>query len=142
MNLEELNFINWKECEKTFIKKVSLDKNRINSLLASSKKDLDKARTETDDSYAIERYYESIKKALTVLLLKNGLKSNNHQCLISYLYKNNPNKENECRIILELAYLRNRLSYYGENVPNGFLKENKKDIENIIKWIFTLINND
>ena len=142
MNIEELKFMDWKECKKTYIRKGEIDEERIKSLLKSSKKDLEKARKEDDESYCAERYYESIKKALTAFLLKNGLKSRNHQCLISYLYKRFPNKEYECRLILQMSYLRNRLSYYGENVPESFIEENKKDIEEIIKWILKLVGND
>ncbi len=130
MNIEELNFMNWGECERTFIKKVSIDKERIEYLIKSAKRDLEKARDEKEQDYEIERYYECIKK---------GIKIKKPQCLISYIYKENSDKESECRMILMLAYLRNRLSYYGEALNQEFLIENKKEIEKIIKWLFLLI---
>lgn len=139
MILEKLKFMKWESCEKHFIKKIEIDNERIESLIKMSKKDFNRAKKEKDVSYAIERYYESIKKILTALLLKKGLKSRNHQCLISYLYKKYPEKEYECKLIQQIGFFRNRLNYYGEEAPEDFLKENKKDIVNLINWLLNEI---
>lgn len=139
MSLEELRIMKWSVCEKNFIQKVKLDEDRIKSLVKMAEKDFKRAKKEKDIAYSIERYYEAIKKLATSILLKNGLKSRNHQCLFSYLYKNNPEKEFECKLILQLAYFRNKISYYGEEPPKDFLKENKKEIEEIINWLFNSI---
>lgn len=136
MNLEELKFMDWGKCEVDFIRKVEADKDKIEFLLLRANKDLERAGGDKDASHVVEGYYETIKKILTAYLLKNGLRSKNHQCLISYLYKKFPDKEFECRLILQLSYLRNRLNYYGEEISDEFLEENKEDVEKLIKWLW------
>ena len=42
---------------------------------------------ENNVSFIVEGYYEVIKEFLVALLLSNGLRSKNHQCMISYFLK-------------------------------------------------------
>jgi uncharacterized protein (UPF0332 family) len=134
------DIMNWKLCEKEFIKKVEIDLEKTDSLKKKALKRLERARKETKDiDFAVEDYYECVKELLTAYLLKNGLRSKNHQCLISYLLKNNPNLEKEAYLIQQMSFFRNRLEYYGEDIPSEFLNENKEDFEKLIKLILTLI---
>ena len=135
--------MNWKECEEKFIRKAEVDKKRIESLLEKTRLRLKRARnTELNSetvSLIVEDYYEVIKELLVAFLLKNGLRSNNHQCLISYFYNKNPDFEREAYLIAQMSFFRNRLNYYGESVPLDFYNKNKDDFENIIKIIRDLI---
>jgi len=74
------------ECENKFIRRIELDKERINSIrrLALKRFEFIKSINVTNDniSFVVESYYEIIKELLVALLYKNGLKSDNHQCLI------------------------------------------------------------
>ena len=110
----------WKECEKEFIRHIEVDKEKIKSILklVNARINFIKSITPNKDnvSFIVENYYESIKELLVALLLKNGLRSNNHQCLITYFYKNYPNYEYEANVILQMSYARNRLEYYGEPI--------------------------
>ena len=140
------DIMNWKECEEKFIRKVETDNKRIESLLEKTDLRLKRARNTKPDEKAVslivEDYYEIIKELLVALLLKNGLRSNNHQCLISYFYRKNPNHEKEAYLISQMSFFRNRLDYYGESIPLEFYNKNKEEFENIIKIIKNLLNGE
>ena len=131
------NLINWDECERKFIKSVEIDKARIKSIIEKSMLRLKRARNTKVSldtvSLIVEDYYEVIKELLVAYLLKKGIRSQNHQCLISYFYKENPNYEKEAFLISQMSFFRNRLNYYGESIPLEFYNKNKKEFEKIIK---------
>lgn len=137
------NIMDWKECENNFIRKVEIDIARRDSIMEKAFIRLKRARVtkinEENVSFVVEDYYEVIKELLTAYLLNKGLRSKNHQCLISYFYKENPNFEKEAYLIAQMSLFRNRLDYYGESIPLDFYKKNKNDFENIIKIIRSLI---
>jgi uncharacterized protein (UPF0332 family) len=138
------DIINWDLCEKQFIRKVDFDKERINSIKKKALQRLERARkTKTNlenVSFVVEDYYEVIKELLIAYLLINGLRSKNHQCLISYFYRKNPNYEKEAFLISQMSFFRNRLGYYGEDIPMEFYQKNKQEFESIISIILKLIN--
>ena len=140
----ETDIINWDLCEKQFIRKVDFDKERINSIKKKALQRLERARkTKTNSenvSFVVEDYYEVIKELLIAYLLINGLRSKNHQCLISYFYRQNPNYEKEAFLISQMSFFRNRLGYYGEDIPMEFYQKNKQEFESIISIILKLIN--
>jgi len=135
--------MNWSECEKKFIRKVEPDHEQINSIVKRAFQRLNRAKnTEISDdnvSFVVEDYYEVIKELLVAYLLKNGSRSRNHQCLISYFYKENPDYETEAHLISQMSRFRNRLNYYGEAIPMSFYDKNKKEFNHIIKLIMKLI---
>lgn len=129
------NLIDWNLCEKKFIKKVSVDNEKIESIIKTVDRRVEYLKQQKVDeknvSFIVEDYYEAIKELLVALLLKNGLRSKNHQCLISYFYKKFPKYEAEARLISRMCYLRNRLDYYGELIDFDFYKTHQKEFENI-----------
>lgn len=133
----------WKECEKEFIRKVEADKERVKSIIERSfqrRNMIESVKvTEENVSFIVEGYYEVIKELLVAYLLKNGLRSKNHQCLISYFYMNNKDYEYEAELISRMSYLRNRLNYYGEMIPFGFYNKNKESIKKIINLLSGLV---
>ncbi len=135
--------MSWKKCEMEFIRKVEIDNERINSIIKKALQRLERARSTKisleNVSFVVEDYYEVIKELLVSYLLKNGMGSKNHQCLISYFYKQNPNNEKEAHLISQMSFFRNRLGYYGEDIPMEFYNKNKEDFEKIIKLILHLI---
>ncbi|MEK6823956.1 MAG: hypothetical protein AABY06_02875 [Nanoarchaeota archaeon] len=139
----ETEIMSWKKCEIEFIRKVEIDNERINSITKKALQRLERARNTKisleNVSFVVEDYYEVMKELLVAYLLKNGMRSKNHQCLISYFYKQNPNKEKETYLISQMSFFRNRLGYYGEDIPMGFYTKNKEDFEKIIKSILQLI---
>jgi len=138
-----IDIMYWKDCEKKFIRNVGIDKERIKSIVYKALQRLERARNTNIDldnvSFVVEDYYEVIKELLIAYLLRNGLRSKNHQCLISYFYKENPNYEKEAYLISQMSFFRNRLSYYGEDIPMEFYTKNKEEFESIIKLLRSLI---
>ena len=142
-NKEKLEFMDWNECKKSFIRNIEVDNEKINSIIKVAFNRLnfikDLEVNEISVSFIFEDYYEIIKELLIALLMKKGLRSKNHQCLITYFYKNYPNYGFEANLILRMSYLRNRLEYYGETVDIGFYKKYNKDFLRIIEIIEKLI---
>lgn len=134
--------MDWKTCEKEFVKIVEVDVPRIQSLLSSSKLRLSRARSPFQDnfSFALEDYYEAIKEVLVAFMLSYGYKSSNHQCLISFFYKETQ-LEKESLLIQQMSFYRNRLAYYGEAVPSDFVKDNEHVFEELYVSISLLIQN-
>jgi len=97
--------------------------------------------TDENSSFIVEGYYEIIKELLVALLLKNGLKSSNHQCLISFFYREYPNYEFETNLILQMSYFRNRLNYYGEKIDFDFYGKNNEEFDKIIILLKKLVKN-
>lgn len=139
----ETEIMNWQQCEREFIRKVEIDKHRIDSIIKKALQRLERAKNTKvsleNVSFVVEDYYEVIKELLVAYLLKKGMRSKNHQCLISYFYKENPNLEKEAHLISQMSFFRNRLDYYGEDIPKGFYNKNKDDFESIIKLILNLL---
>ena len=137
------NIIDWNLCKSKFIRNIEVDEEQINSIIETADKRLEfiKSNKATNDnvSFIIENYYEIIKELLVALLLKNGLKSSNHQCLISFFYKEYPDYEYESKLISQMSYLRNRLNYYGEKIDFEFYDKNKEEFNKIIVLLKGLI---
>ncbi|GEM_PF-791312 len=143
INRKRLQFMDWNECNKDFIREIEVDNEKIKSLmkLAINRFNFIKSinSNQSNVSFIVENYYEVIKELLIALLSKNGLKSQNHQCLITYFYKNYPKYEFQANLILQMSYLRNRLEYYGESIDIGFYNKYKQDFVFIIELIKNLI---
>ena len=90
-------------------------------------------------SLVFEDYYEIIKELLVAYMLKNGLRSKNHQCMISYFFKENPDKGKWSNLIQHMYYFRNRLNYYGEDVPIKFYQLYKEEFKKIVDFLLKLI---
>ena len=137
------NIMNWKICEKKYLRKVSLDIERVKSIQKMALLRLSRARatkvSSDKVSLIVEDYYEVIKELLVAYLLKNGLRAKNHQCLISYFYKRNPDKEREANLIGQMSFFRNRLGYYGEKIPYDFYKDKKEEFEHLVDVLFELL---
>ena len=134
----------WGECERNFIRKVEIDFERVTSIKKKALQRLQRARnTEVNFeniSFVVEDYYEVIKELLVAYLLNNGMRSKNHQCLISYFYKQNPDFEREVVLISQMSFFRNRLTYYGDDIPMEFYETHKDDFEDIIKLILRILD--
>ena len=140
---KDFDIMSWSECENNFIRKVEVDNERVQSVKNKALQRLRRAESTNVDlenvSFVVEDYYEVIKELLVAYLLKNGLRSKNHQCLISYFFKENKNYEKEAYIIQQMSFFRNRLNYYGEDIPMNFYSTNKDDFDKIIKLILSLL---
>lgn len=137
------DLIDWRICERDFIKKIEVDSERVDSIKKMALKRFEKLKKsnflEEEISFLVEDYYEVIKELLVAYLLKNGMRSKNHQCLIAYLYKMHPDLENEVNLISQMSFFRNRLGYYGESVPREFYEDKKEEFDKIIGVLLNLL---
>ena len=135
--------MDWSKCEREFIRAVEVDQEKIASIVdiaLKRKKFLDIGVNKDNVSFVVEGYYEIIKEFLVAFLLKNGLKSKNHQCLITYFYKQYPEHEYEANLISQMSYLRNRLNYYGEAIDMSFYEKNKDEIDKLIMFLAEIVS--
>ena len=86
--------------------------------------------------------YDVIKELLIALLLKAGLKSANHECLISYFQTHYPQYEYETSILSELKNIRNRITYDGIFVEKSYLDKNRLEFEHIISLLLNMMNQE
>ena len=137
--------MNWQQCLKDHIKKVKTDSEKINSIIKMCDirlKIIEQIKIDQETSSVIASdYYEIIKELLTALLLKNGLKSDNHECLISFFKQNFPEYEYETKIIHQLKDVRNRVSYDGVFVKKEYIETNKLEFQHIIGLLKKLLEN-
>jgi len=137
------DIMDWGLCRKDFIREVEVDSPRIVSIVDNAMKRLKRAKETKIDldnvSLVVEDYYEVIKELLVAYLLKNGLRSKNHQCLISFFYKQNPDYESEAHLISQMSFFRNRLNYYGELIPMEFYEKNKGRFMEVIRILKGLV---
>ena len=137
------NLIHWEECTAKFIRKSSFDPEKYKSIIETAEERMEFINSlkvnEKNISFIFENYYEVIKELLVAFMLKEGMRSKNHQCLFTFFLRKNPVYEAEVNLISQMSYLRNRLDYYGERVDYHYFIENNKSFEKIIKLLFKLL---
>lgn len=139
--MEEI--MEWDICLKEHIKKVQRDNEKIKSIQKMCNARLRVINgMEIDDetaSIAATDYYEVIKELLVALLLQEGIKSDNHECLISFFKYKFPQYDYEVKMMHQLKNIRNRASYDGVFVKKEYIINNKLEFEHIIKIINKLL---
>lgn len=138
--------MDWQICLDEHIKKITPDLEKIKSIIKMAEIRLEVInQIKLDDrnaSVLATDYYEIIKELLVALLIKNGLKSDNHECLISFFKKQFPNYEYEASLIYQLKEARNRISYDGVFIKEDYIKTNKLEFEHIIDLLKKLLKGD
>jgi len=138
--------MNWDKCRRESIREIEVDYEKIKSLLKMSEVRAGFLKKQKYDdktcSIITEGYYEIIKELLVALLLKNGLKSENHECLISFFKMKYTQYEYESLMIYQLKNIRNRISYDGMFVEKDYLDKNKLEFEHIIEILKKLIEKE
>ena len=137
------DIMDWRDCEEGFIREVEIDKEKTSSIIETAEARLEFLKSLQADknnvSFIVEGYYEVIKELLVAILLSKGLRSKNHQCLISYFYHNYHEYEGEAHLISQMSYLRNRLDYYGEAINFAFYEKNKKEFDKTVELLKRLL---
>ena len=138
--------MDFEKCKKEHLKLVEPDFDKIKSIVKVAEIRLKAIKQiQKDDETAsiiVEGYYEIIKELLVALLLKNGLKSDNHECLISYFKHNHQDNNYEVMTIHQLKNIRNRINYEGILVKQSYLESNEPEFNHIIKKLNDLIRNE
>jgi hypothetical protein len=73
------------------------------------------------------------------MLNKNGLKSDNHECLISFFKSKYPDYEFEILKIYQLKDVRKRINHDGIFVKKEYLEQNEKEFLHIIELLKEII---
>ena len=135
--------MDWNVCRAEHISNVTPDKGKIASMRKMCSVRLRMLKMTVLDeetaSVIVADYYEVIKELLVALLLKNGLKSDNHECLISYFKVTFSEYAYETEIIHTLKDIRNRVSYDGIFVKKEYVQDNKLEFEHIILLLDRLL---
>lgn len=131
--------MDFNRCMEEYIRNVEKDDDKIRSIVKMTSTELKiisdiNINNETASKLAKD-YYEIIKELLTALLLSHGLKSSNHECLISFFKEHYPVYEYETGIIHELKNIRNRISYDGFFVEKEYINKNKMEFGHIIELL-------
>ena len=131
--------MSWEKCKVEQVRKVEIDIERVNSILRMCLIRLRVVQGILLDretaSIVAEDYYEIIKELLTALLLLQGLKSENHECLIAFFKQAYPAKEYETGIIFELKKIRNKISYEGFFIELEYVQRNMVEFRHIIHFL-------
>jgi hypothetical protein len=135
----KFNVMGWSLCKDRFIREVHVSGEKISAIVERALKRLRRAENGDDISFIVEDYYEVIKELLVAYMLRDGMRSKNHQCLISYFILKNPNYYLEAGIIQQMSYFRNMLNYYGKDVPEEFYEKNKDEFKKIVELILGMI---
>src|SRR3989338_2241795 len=135
--------IDWNECMRKYVKKVEADAEKVRSLLKMTQireRTIPMIKRDKETiSVLTENYYEIIKELLVGLMLLHGMKSDNHECLISFFKKNYSEYEYESNLIYQLKTVRNRIDYEGFLVPPQYLGNNELEFKHIIKLLRALV---
>ena len=136
--------MNWDKCAKEFIRKVELDIDKVKSILKMAKIEsniITKIPINNESASKLAKdYYEIIKELMIALLLSYGLKSENHECLISFVKHKYPRYEYEIEVIHELKGIRNRVSYDGFFIEESYITSKKLEFKHIIDILKRLID--
>ena len=130
--------MSWFACRK-FIKQAKKDLERFSSIMLMAKEKHRCIDTGVPVFVQIEQYYEVIKELLIALLLKEGFKSRNHECLIAYLKEYHQELQQEVLVIHELKNTRNDIQYEAFMPPQDYLDRNKSSFERIIVLLELLV---
>lgn len=135
--------LSWETCRKEHITNIEKDNAKIQAILkmVSVRHEFLNKQKPTGQEFSIltEDYYEIIKELLVALLLKNGFKSDNHECLIAFLKEKYSKYDYEISIIHELKNIRNRIAYDGIFVEKEYFNKNRLEFEHIIRILKKLI---
>lgn len=135
--------MNYQRCKRDYLMIVERDIDKIKSILKMSGYEIEILETidinKKTASKLAKDYYEIIKELLIALLLTEGKKSSNHECLISFFKEKYPKFEFESTVIHELKNIRNRINYDDYFVEQGYINQNLLEFRHIIKLLKKLI---
>ena len=127
------------ECrKKRFVKEVSIDENKINSILENSENKLKSADLLPLEGFStnskISLAYDCLRELLEALALKNKLKIYNHECYTAFL------KEIIKDSLLgdefdSVRIIRNSADFYGKKISIEDCKDTLIKIKDLIRKI-------
>jgi len=123
-----------------------IDDNRINSMIKIATDDLESAKSlikNKDPRWGsiYKLYYDVIHQLAEALLLLDKVKSQNHQCLFSYLCIKHPELELDWNFFEKIRTKRNGIHYYGNMIAKRDWAEIEFQMNLYIKTLFEAIEN-
>jgi|SRR3989344_7378775 len=138
--------MNFKECieRNQLIETGDKDINKVKEIVSLAKHRLDfwKEVREKNKKYTslfLEGYYEIIKELATAILLLDGWKSENHDCLFQYLIEKKQDLEIDFDFLTLLRKTRNKIDYDGVKVSYDVWQKNELRLELTIKRMIEYI---
>ena len=128
------DILSWVDCEN-FVVRVSVNEPRVRSLFSMASLRYDSLVHETLVFKKIEQYYEVIKELLSAFMLLDGLKSNNHECLISYFKFCFKDMAYESVVLHELKKVRNMIQYEGFFPGEDYLSRYELEFVYIVNFL-------
>ena len=128
------DILSWVDCEK-FIVRVSVNESKVRSLINMACLRQDSLSNEPLIFKKIEQYYEIMKELLSALMLLDGLKSSNHECLVSYFKFCFKDMSYESVVLHELKKVRNMIQYEGFFPGKDYLSVNELEFKHIIDFL-------
>jgi cupin superfamily acireductone dioxygenase involved in methionine salvage len=128
------------------IHKVFPDKQKASSILEMAEdreKVISTLQKSNFPTIITENYYEIIKELATALLLLDGLKTsgeNAHKEVIDNLLNYKEFNDKDVILLNDLRVKRNKSSYEGKKIENGYLEAREKFFAEIIDKMKFLIN--
>lgn len=125
--------------------KIQPDKQKAAALKTMAEITLDRLKDTNTIGYptnTLTDYYDIIRKLMESLTSLDGIKIKGegaHQRIIEYICKRYNLGEKIRHLIQELRTYRNRISYEGFMIKANYVKQNQKEIEEIINKLFELV---
>lgn len=138
--------MNFKECieENKLIETGDKDINKAKEIVKLTEHKLSfwkdvKDHSRKYSSIFIEGHYEIIKELATAILILDGWRSENHDCLFQYLSEKRKDLDVDFEFLSELRKTRNRIDYEGVKVSYETWKNNELRIQLTIKRLVEYI---
>lgn len=107
---------------------IDVDKAKGLLFLAEHKKTFwEKIKKESKEfpTLFLEGHYEIIKELVVAILVLDGWKSDNHDCLFQYLFEKKKELDLDWEYLSELRRLRNRIDYEGAKISSDLWEKNE-----------------
>jgi uncharacterized protein (UPF0332 family) len=132
-------------CEGNILLQDKIDINKIKSMLQIANDDLESAKAllqTKDPKYGsiYKLYYDVLHQFTETLLLFDKVKSQNHQCLYSYLCIKHPELDLNWDFFEKIRTKRNGVQYYGNQIIEKDWTEIQLQLELYIKTLNEEIN--
>ncbi|MEK6858134.1 MAG: hypothetical protein AABX39_06100 [Nanoarchaeota archaeon] len=139
--------MNFKECieQNHLIETGDKDINKAKEIVALAKHKLQfwkevKEKSKKYPSVFVEGHYEIVKELATVILLLDGWKADNHDCLFQYLIDRKQDLDIDFDFLNLLRRTRNRIDYEGVKLSYDIWQRNELRLELTIKRMIEYIN--
>lgn len=127
--------MSWENCLKRYVIRKEPDVRRALGIKETAKERLNYIKKEFPCFIRVESYYEIVKEFLIALMLIKGLKSRNHECVVSFFVNEYGEMQSDAELIHLLKRKRNEIQYEGKRPKENFLNDKEEKIAKIIRFL-------